>query len=113
MKLEIETGLFDFIGPSKILIIHNDSINLLAYVVVDSVAAGPSIGGIRIAPDVTLHEVIRLARAMTMKNISAGLPHGGGKSGIIANPNLPKNKKERLIRSFARGIRNLEDYIPG
>ena len=35
------------------------------------------------APDVTLEECFRLARAMTMKNAAAGLPHGGAKSVII------------------------------
>ena len=80
-------------------------------VVIDNVACGPSIGGVRMAPDVSTREVFRLARAMTLKNAAAGLPHGGGKAGIVADPRTPH--KERLIRTFARAIRDLVDYIPG
>jgi glutamate dehydrogenase (NAD(P)+) len=50
---------------------------------------------------------------MTMKNAAAGLPHGGGKSGIVADPGGPPADKERLIRAFARAIRSLTEYIPG
>jgi glutamate dehydrogenase/leucine dehydrogenase len=65
------------------------------------------------AEDVTVEEVRRLARAMTLKNAAAGLAHGGGKAGIIANPSLPTAQKERLVRAFAQAIRNLTEYIPG
>ena len=67
---------------------------------VDNVAAGPAIGGVRMRPDITAGEVARLARAMTMKNALAGLPHGGGKSGIAA-PGLAASNHERV----AAGIR--------
>jgi glutamate dehydrogenase/leucine dehydrogenase len=65
------------------------------------------------APDVTLEECMRLARAMTLKNAAAGLSHGGAKSVIAADPKLPAAEKERLIRAFARGIAELTSYIPG
>lgn len=65
------------------------------------------------APDVTLDEVWRLARAMTLKNAAAGLAHGGGKAGIIADPTMPAEDKERLVRAFGRAIQDLVDYIPG
>jgi glutamate dehydrogenase/leucine dehydrogenase len=65
------------------------------------------------APDVTVEEVVRLARAMTFKNAAAGLPHGGGKAGILADPAMGRAGKERLIRSFARAIRTLTEYVPG
>jgi glutamate dehydrogenase (NAD(P)+) len=45
-----------------------------------------AVGGVRMAPDVSAEECFRLARAMTLKNAAAGLPHGGGKSVIFANP---------------------------
>jgi glutamate dehydrogenase/leucine dehydrogenase len=82
-------------------------------VVVDNVAMGPAIGGVRMAADATVEECFRLARAMTLKNAAAGLPHGGGKSVIVADPALPAAERERLVRSFARAIRTLTDYIPG
>jgi glutamate dehydrogenase/leucine dehydrogenase len=81
--------------------------------VVDNIACGPAIGGIRMAPDVTIDEVCRLARAMTLKNAAAGLPHGGGKAGILADPAGRSEQKELLVRTFARMIRELTAYIPG
>lgn len=42
-----------------------------------------------------------------------GLPHGGGKSVIFADPKMPLPDKERLIRAFATAISNLTEYIPG
>jgi glutamate dehydrogenase (NAD(P)+)/glutamate dehydrogenase (NADP+) len=101
----------DEIGPEKIIHLYEPRTKMKAIVVVDNVAAGPAIGGVRMAPDVTLNEVRRLARAMTYKNVMAGLPHGGGKSGIIADPRIVN--KEQVIRTFARGIKNLLEYIPG
>ena len=65
------------------------------------------------APDVSVEECFRLARAMTWKNAAAGLPHGGGKSVIFGDPRMPLEQKEQIIRAFADAIRNLADYIPG
>ena len=105
--------LGDELGPEKILLLRQPQVGLEAIVVVDNVACGPAIGGVRMAPDVTVDEVCRLARAMTFKNAAAGLAHGGGKAGIIADPACPPAQKEALIRTFARMIRTLDDYIPG
>jgi glutamate dehydrogenase/leucine dehydrogenase len=101
----------DDLGPGRILHLYDPHTSLRAIVVVDNVARGPAIGGIRMATDVTTHEVFRLARAMTLKNAAAGLPHGGGKSGIVADPRC--EDKERLVRAFARAIGGTVDYIPG
>jgi glutamate dehydrogenase (NAD(P)+) len=106
-------GTADELGPGKTLRIHDARAGLEAIVVVDNVACGPAIGGVRMASDVTVEEVARLARAMTMKNAAAGLPHGGGKAGIIADPARPGAEKERLVRAFARAIASLTEYIPG
>jgi glutamate dehydrogenase/leucine dehydrogenase len=103
----------DELGPAKIVHIYDPKNGLKAVVAVDNVACGPSIGGIRMAPDVSATEAFRLARAMTMKNSAAGLPHGGGKSVIFGDPKIPTQEKERLIRAFARAIRDLVEYIPG
>jgi glutamate dehydrogenase (NAD(P)+) len=105
--------LSDELGPEKILHLHNPRVRLRAIVVVDNVACGPSIGGLRMAPDVTLQECARLARAMTFKNAAAGLPHGGGKSVIFADPKMDASDKEPLIRAFACAIRDVPDYIVG
>ena len=107
-------GLFaDDLGPAKIIRIYEPLTQLKAILVVDNVACGPAIGGVRMAKDVTIEEVFRLARSMTLKNAAAGLPHGGGKAGILADPKLPLSDKERLIRTFARAIEHITEYIPG
>ena len=103
----------DKLGPAKIITVYKPQLNLKGVLVVDNVAAGPSIGGLRLAPDVSVEECFRLARAMTLKNAAAGLPHGGGKSVIFADPKLPANEKERLIRAFAAALADCKDYIFG
>ena len=103
----------DEIGPSQIVHIHRPSLGMKAVLVVDNVAAGPSIGGVRMAADVSTEECFRLARAMTLKNAAALLPHGGGKSVIFGDPGMPDRQKEEWIRAFACAIRDVADYIPG
>jgi glutamate dehydrogenase (NAD(P)+) len=108
------SDIFEFadeLGPSKIIHVHEPSINLKAILVVDNVAKGPSIGGVRMAPDVSTEECFRLARAMTMKNAAAGLPHGGGKVVLYGDPKMPKDEKQQLIRGLACSLRNVEEYI--
>jgi glutamate dehydrogenase/leucine dehydrogenase len=101
----------DELGPAKVVHLWEAESGLDAVVVVDNVACGPAIGGVRMAPDVTAGEVTRLARAMTLKNAAAGLPHGGGKAGIRADPRGAD--KETLVRAFARAIADLREYVPG
>ncbi len=103
----------DQLGPEKIVHIHEPRAGLKAIVVVDNTAAGPAIGGTRMAADVSTEECFRLARAMTFKNAAAGLAHGGAKSVIFGDPSMPPAERERLVRAFAAAIRNLEEYIPG
>ncbi|MEM1244855.1 MAG: Glu/Leu/Phe/Val dehydrogenase [Acidobacteriota bacterium] len=104
-------ALTDEYGPEKVVYLYEPRSGMKGIVVVDNIAAGPAIGGIRMAPDVTTDEVFRLARAMTWKNALAGLRHGGGKAGILADPKAPN--KEQLIRHFAQAIEHLHGYIPG
>jgi len=101
----------DDLGPSKVIHVYEPSIGLKAVLVVDNVAKGPSIGGIRMAEDVTTEECFRLARAMTFKNAAAGLPHGGGKIVIQGDPKMPKERKSELLRAMAKSLRYVEDYI--
>jgi len=103
----------DELGPKTIVHMYQPSLGLRAIVVVDNVAAGPSIGGLRMAPDVSLEECFRLARAMSFKNAAAGLPHGGGKAVIFGDPHMDRKRKEELIRAFAQAIGPIADYIPG
>jgi glutamate dehydrogenase (NAD(P)+) len=103
----------DEFGPSRIVHIYRPSIDLKAIVVVDNTACGVAVGGVRMAPDVSLEECFRLARAMTWKNAAAGLPHGGGKSVIFGDPRMAATQKEQVIRAFAGTIRDISDYVPG
>ena len=105
-------ALADDLGPERVLLIGQPSVGLESVVVIDNTACGPPIGGVRMTADVTVTEVARLARAMTIKNAAAGLPHGGAKAGIIADPRAGPVQKEALIRAFAQAIRTT-DYIPG
>ena len=107
----VELG--DDLGPAKLIHVNEPGAGLRGVLVVDNVACGPSIGGLRMAPDVTVEECSRLARAMTLKNAAAGLPHGGGKSVLRGDPRMPPANKERLIRAFAHALRNETDYIFG
>jgi glutamate dehydrogenase/leucine dehydrogenase len=106
-------ALCDEFGPSTIVLVRDPAAGMEGVVVVDDTSAGPAIGGVRMAPDVTVKEVARLARAMTLKNAAAGLPHGGGKAGIIADPAVDPARKQRIVRAFARAIRELTGYVPG
>ncbi|MGE5173359.1 MAG: Glu/Leu/Phe/Val family dehydrogenase [Betaproteobacteria bacterium] len=103
----------DELGPAKIIHVYEPSINLKAVMVVDNVAMGPSIGGLRMAPDVSTEECFRLARAMTLKSAAAGLQHGGGKSVLYGDPKMPKPEKEKLVRAFASSLRYAHEYIFG
>ncbi|UCD70354.1 MAG: Glu/Leu/Phe/Val dehydrogenase [Betaproteobacteria bacterium] len=103
----------DQFGPLKVIHFYEPSAGLKAVLVVDNVARGPSIGGLRMAPDVSTEECFRLARAMTFKNSAADLPHGGGKMVIYGDPAMDKAKKEHLIRALARALGMEKTFICG
>ncbi len=101
--------------PEKCIeLIDPSNSKVWGFIVVDNTQRGPGLGGIRIAPDLTLNEVKRLARAMTLKNSAANLPFGGGKSGIKFDPiflNQNLGLKRDLIGIFAEALFKVEDYI--
>jgi glutamate dehydrogenase (NAD(P)+) len=105
--------LADDLGPAKVIHVHEPASGVRGILVVDNVAAGPAIGGLRMATDVSLEECARLARAMTLKNAAAGLAHGGGKSVLFGDPRMPRERKETLVRGFAHALRNESDYLFG
>ena len=103
----------DELGPAKVIHVYEPSVGLKGVLVVDNVARGPSIGGLRMGLQVCTEECFRLARTMTLKNSAADLPHGGGKSVIYGDPKMPKEKKEQMIRAFASSLREIQEYIFG
>ena len=102
---------YDQLGPARVIRLYSAKEQLTAFVVVDNTALGPAIGGVRVTSAVSVEEVWRLARTMTLKNAIAGVPHGGAKAGIVADP--ASAGMERRFRVFARMIRDLAEYIPG
>jgi glutamate dehydrogenase (NAD(P)+) len=75
------------------------------YRVQHSIARGPAKGGIRFAPDVTLDEVRALASWMTWKCAVVNIPFGGGKGGVICDPNLLSDAElEKITRRYAAEI---------
>ena len=103
----------DQFGPAQVIHVQIPKLGLKGVLVVDNVAAGPSIGGLRMATDVSAEECFRLARAMTLKNAAAGLPHGGGKSVLMGDPRMPIAQKEQWIRGFAASLGDNQHYIFG
>ncbi len=103
----------DELGPEKVLVVNDHTTGLEAVVVIDNTTAGSGKGGVRLVSDVTVSEVLQLARAMTIKNSVADLPFGGAKSGIRADPK--KANKKKLFNAFAKAIKPLvpDYYIPG
>lgn len=71
-------------------------------------AIGPTKGGIRFHPGVTLDEVKALSMWMTFKCGVVGLPYGGGKGGVICDPReLSTSELERLSRAFMEAIADI------
>jgi glutamate dehydrogenase (NAD(P)+) len=78
------------------------------YRVQHSIVRGPSKGGIRFAPDVTLDEVRALATWMTWKCAVVNIPFGGGKGGVICDPDLlSPGELERITRRYTSEIMDI------
>ncbi len=75
------------------------------YRVQHNLERGPTKGGIRFHPDVTLDEVKALAMLMTWKCAVMGLPYGGAKGGVICDPTrMSQGEIERLTRRYTSEI---------
>ncbi len=108
-KEKIEIRLSPVLSDGKV-------VNIEAYIVRHSDVLGPSKGGIRMSPDVTMDDIVGLSMEMTWKTSLIGVPFGGGKSGIKFDAtSLSDIDKETIIRSFARNARRHfgpELYVP-
>ncbi len=75
------------------------------YRVQHTLTMGPTKGGVRYAPGVSLGECAALAMWMTFKCALLGLPIGGAKGGVRCDPNrLSPSEKERITRRYAAEI---------
>ncbi|HSK15258.1 MAG TPA: Glu/Leu/Phe/Val dehydrogenase [Gaiellaceae bacterium] len=75
--------------------------------IVHNIARGPSKGGIRYHPGVSLAETRALAMWMTWKCALMGLPFGGAKGGVVCDPKaMSESELERLTRRFTTEIIN-------
>ena len=73
-------------------VVHNDT-------------RGPSKGGIRYHPEVTLDHVKALAARMTLKTAVVNIPYGGAKGAVVCDPKaLSQNELERLTRRYTAEI---------
>lgn len=106
----------DQLGPKLVVCLWDEQSDLEigGYLVVDNLAMGrPSMGGIRMAPDLTPAIIFNLARGMTLKNAAANLPYGGGKAGILCG-DVPPEKHTEVVRRFSHLIYRYRDiYLPG
>ena len=103
---------FDEFGPEKILEVYDSKTDMHGFVVIFNTALGPAKGGIRMSPSASKEEAFGLARAMTWKCAMAGLPFGGGKSVIIADPKkITPEQKKAIVLSFAKGIKPISPSL--
>jgi glutamate dehydrogenase (NAD(P)+) len=123
-KMKIDRQLLEFIKMPRRSTIMNLPVQMddgtyrmfKAFRVQHSIARGPAKGGIRYHPDVTLDEVQALASWMTWKCAVVNIPFGGGKGGIVCNPDeLSAGELERLTRRYVADMVDLfgpDDDVP-
>jgi len=93
----------------------DDELKIKGYLAIDSTVNGRAYGGVRIAPDISPDSIVRVARVMTLKYGFVGLPVGGGKAGIVADPEMPVEKKREVLKKFGRALKPMlqnKSYIP-
>ena len=99
----------EFDNHEQVLFCRNAEVGLVGIIAIHSTALGPAAGGCRMYPytsvDDALTDVLRLARGMSYKNSAAGLPLGGGKCVIVADPARPD--KADLLRAFSEHVQSL------
>ncbi|HOP20287.1 MAG TPA: Glu/Leu/Phe/Val dehydrogenase dimerization domain-containing protein, partial [Amphiplicatus sp.] len=97
-------------GWRKVVHFRDDDAGLNAIISVHDASLGPACGGCRIRPyesfEAALEDVKRLSRGMTFKNALAGVPFGGGKAVIIADPKTDKTPE--MFRAFGKALNTFE-----
>ena len=112
---DIDKNLVDVLGECKKAVEVSVPVSMddgttrvfTGYRVTHNIARGPSKGGIRYHPDVTLDEVKALAMWMTWKCALMGIPFGGAKGGVVVDPKqLSRRELERMTRRYTSEIIN-------
>ena len=111
--LNLDPGVHDVLrNPKRVLTVsvpirHDDDVVRVytGYRVHHNTSRGPSKGGIRYHPDVSMSEVKALAMWMTWKCAIVGIPYGGAKGGVVVDPkSLSRRELEKLTRRYAAEI---------
>ena len=106
---EIRTRLLE---PRRALVVNfpvrrdsGEVDSLTGYRVQHTLAMGPTKGGVRYAPGVSLGECAALAMWMTLKCSLLDLPFGGAKGGVRCDPNrFSTGELERITRRYCSEI---------
>ncbi|WP_029010495.1 Glu/Leu/Phe/Val family dehydrogenase [Azospirillum halopraeferens] len=102
-----EADAFD--RHEQIVFAADPDTGLKAIIAIHDTRRGPALGGCRYwyydDERAALTDVLRLSRGMTYKATMAGLPYGGGKSVILADPARPKTPE--LMRALGRAVDRL------
>lgn len=112
-----QTGRFtinpELATENSYTIIDPDSQSAWGYIAIDNTRRGPGLGGIRMVQNLSLNEIMRLARVMTLKNSAACLPYGGAKAGVSLNSlELTAGQRIELLEKLADCLYELPDYAP-
>ncbi|MGH9378184.1 MAG: Glu/Leu/Phe/Val family dehydrogenase [Terriglobia bacterium] len=116
-KLNLDEGLYKYMRcPNREIIVHipvemdRGAVEVFdGFRVQHSIARGPSKGGVRYSPLVTLDEIRGLAAEMTWKCAVVNIPFGGAKGGVVCDTEkLSRGELERITRRY---IAEIFDYI--
>ena len=92
-------------GHEQVAYFNNEKAGLKAIIALHNTNLGPAVGGCRLwnysSEEAALFDVLRLSRGMSHKNAAAGLPLGGAKGVILADPS---QKTPQMFEAFGEAV---------